>query len=669
MMFTSTNDGHAGTQEPGENRTDNIIDILHETRCSNRLVNRIMSQPHDLPINTAREYMKNPWKSRQAFLEMPKLGLKSANELDQIIRDFMSNFIPPENDPTPKNDPEIISRAIGITETLFSEISYPDELFECSPTTRLRRLLEPEKKKSLVDFLKTWDETISRMLLLPNCGKKTIKELDQLIFKIMRNRLETFNAKGELATGFRSLLSGEFLSQELLCDIFKLEDIKSDHIKEIKNAELDNKTVDEIITGSISLLDDRLQDILYRRYSLKGNKYETLESIANDYNMTRERIRQLENDAKQKLATKRTKKTLTLALTQTEIIDKLFNERKIIRWKQKNHAGKLLTAWEHLAIDLVYGNLKSFLDSETIQVKTGWTRKKDYSFIQSLNNQSEEIPGTFKYQLISVIRNQQYPLRLSKIADSLPDWSPSEIKDKLSQRYKATFDGDVIKTIPELPISVKCILILRNNGSAMHSSEIKNRIHQMFGKETNLNLVENTLSRVDKILIVGRGTFNLYENLNFQESDLKEIRNRIFNYLKTVGGFVSAKIIYSRLFLKKTEQFHSETDFGYYMLLGIVKHDSRFDNRHGLMIGLATDENKSRFTSLSQDVMSILEKAEQPMTSIEIANELAERRDLFSNSVWIILKNSPDVIMTDNRRFVLKTRAKGTDDGNSAPSQ
>ncbi|MBU2241206.1 MAG: hypothetical protein KJ631_01880, partial [Alphaproteobacteria bacterium] len=68
---------------------DSIVDVVREADCSVRLLNAITAHSHALPVNTVCEYMTAPERSRQAFLKLPNLGRKSADELDQILRSFV----------------------------------------------------------------------------------------------------------------------------------------------------------------------------------------------------------------------------------------------------------------------------------------------------------------------------------------------------------------------------------------------------------------------------------------------------------------------------------------------------------------------------------------------------------------------------------------------------
>jgi hypothetical protein len=58
----------------------------------------------------------------------------------------------------------------------------------------------------------------------------------------------------------------------------------------------------QIATAMLKALDARSQDIIMRRFGIKQDQKETLESIGKEYGITRERVRQIESNAKKALA-------------------------------------------------------------------------------------------------------------------------------------------------------------------------------------------------------------------------------------------------------------------------------------------------------------------------------------------------------------------------------
>src|SRR6202034_4834691 len=62
------------------------------------------------------------------------------------------------------------------------------------------------------------------------------------------------------------------------------------------------ESVSEIVTRVIGNLSTRERAVLERRYGIVSGSVETLEEIAEDYSLTRERIRQIESKALRRLS-------------------------------------------------------------------------------------------------------------------------------------------------------------------------------------------------------------------------------------------------------------------------------------------------------------------------------------------------------------------------------
>lgn len=640
---------------------DSIVDVVRKANCSVRLLNAISAHSHRLPVTTVSEYMKAPEHARQAFVKLPNLGCKSADELDLIMRSFVLCKTDPQGEqqlvPSEKGD---FQRAFTAAEMFFSGMIYPDVFFEWSPPTRLTNLLkidQVEHRQSLVNFLKTYNETTSRIRSLPGCGRKSIEQLDEIATKLIEARLAFCGVRSEIAPDLRRLLNGELVSHVSLKSIIELGSINPEDIKASESASIEELTVTEIIEGCISTLNDRQQDVLQRRYGINRGQTETLEQVASDYDVTRERIRQIEKKAKQKLETKRTKKILIGALEQEGSMEKLFKNRKIVSDEQISTVSNLLTAQERLAVDLAYGDMRSFLDAESVRTEAGWVQEQD---LLLMSHEPEDLSGSLRQRIVSAIREQKLPIRLSEVAAALPDYPLSEIRGELSARFEAAIEGDFVRAASRLPGTVRCVLILREAGRAMHCDEIRARMHEVFAKDESIHHIGSTLSGMDEALIVERGTYDLYENLSLTDGDLEEIRNRTLCHLGNIGGFVSAKVLFSDLFQGETDRFGIA--FGPYMLLGIVQDDERFETKRGLMIGLATDEDKSEFRGLAEEVLAVLTEAQRSMTLVEIAQELEGRRDVLTTSISIGLDNAPEAVSVGRGRFDLVGRVIGSDE-------
>ena len=84
---------------------------------------------------------------------------------------------------------------------------------------------------------------------------------------------------------------------------YKWEDILSDQNTSTPYDKIDNHQIHEIIRRLMYRLDHRAQIILMLRYGLRGNPSQTLDVISKRFDITRERVRQIQNSAIEKLKT------------------------------------------------------------------------------------------------------------------------------------------------------------------------------------------------------------------------------------------------------------------------------------------------------------------------------------------------------------------------------
>lgn len=80
-----------------------------------------------------------------------------------------------------------------------------------------------------------------------------------------------------------------------------LEDLIADPNQEKPEDRIDNELRAKAINGILSTLDEREKDIIIARFGLNGTRAKTLDELAAEYKLTKERIRQIEQKALHKL--------------------------------------------------------------------------------------------------------------------------------------------------------------------------------------------------------------------------------------------------------------------------------------------------------------------------------------------------------------------------------
>ena len=634
--------------QKSSNASDNISDILRTVDCSSRLFDVITLNANHLPVNTVREYMAAPDYARQGFLRLFGLGQSTVNELDQI----MHSLDPGQHHMDPGVE-HAYQNALLAVEHFCSDMMYPDELLEWTPPTRLANLLNIEREAHsapFFDFLKIRDETIARLLTRKNCGQRSIGHLDKIISRLLRTRLSACGADEQLEPYLRDLMRGNIPPLHILATIAEIETVHPD--RTAFPALVENHNLSDILSALLPLLGARQHDILTRRYGIGTGRPETLAMLAACYDLTRERVRQIERTALNKIATRRVADRLVTVLKRENTLEKFFKNRKIIVKEQIKAVRKTLNPEERLGIDVAYGTASAFLDAESIRTKVGWVQDHD---LDLADQEPDTLSRTLKTRIVSAIRKLHLPIRLSEISSAIPDYPDSIIKTVLVENLGATFTGDITGPIPNLPVRVQCILILRDAGHALHCEEILKKMRNIFKTDGTIGQVRGTLTNLPDALIVDRGVYDLHENLDLTQDDLTEIRNRTYDHLKTAGQFTSAKVLFSHLFNGDVRRFGSA--FGPYMLLGILQSDRRFKTKKGLMVGLASQSGKTEFRSLGDDILTVLSESGRAMRLAEIADKLKDNRDVTAASISTRIRTIPEIISIGRGLVDLETRA------------
>lgn len=264
------------------------------------------------------------------------------------------------------------------------------------------------------------------------------------------------------------------------------------------------KICSELLEG----LPKRTKDVLLRRFGLKTDERETLESIGKSYNVSRERIRQIEADGllKIKPKLKKAQGALQYFTKFLENYGKLKKEDILLtrlgEEKFNPHVFFLLNLDEHF---------KRFSENEDFY--SLWTIDP-----VSLNFAKEVIEDFYKK-----LEKNKKPLDL---ADYTP---PFDIKPRalasyleVSKLIEKGSEGDFgLRNWPEIKprgVKDKAYLVLKKEKKPLHFSEISKKI----SSDTLIETVHNELIRDPRFVLVGRGTYALAD-WGYKPGTVKEI--------------------------------------------------------------------------------------------------------------------------------------------------
>lgn len=641
-----------------------IKDLVAESECSVRLRNAI-GREISLPVETVAEYMRDPNRSRMILQrEVRNLGRKSVSELHELVVEAFNsggsgfeNSVPSVSSAEEPEDSVERQRADEAAQRLFQGLLFPDEILDRYPSVRLKNLLlntYSENPVPFSEFLGAFGDTLHHLGSQKNCGRKSLQELARITDDIVTERVKALGISEECIPIVRQVLEQCLLRKEELAAVLALEAVDVSALSKSDPAADWGASISQMIPCILGELTAREQEVIKRRYALDGGEPETLERISGDHGVTRERIRQIEAKALRKMRNKKVIKALSAALEAEDTIELIFSNRKIITDEQIGSAAKSLTPGQRLAIDISYGGAKEFLESESVQTEAGWILER---YMLELSEEPEILAGSVRQRLVDAVLKQSLPIRVSSVAEHFPDLTLVGIRAELADSFEATIEDDLIASAPRLPASARYILILRKTGHALHCKEIRALNHEIFGKDDSIQQIGSILGGLEEALIVARGTYDLYENLSLSEEDIDTIRNTVHDALTVRGEFVSVKILFSELFQGTTEQYG--TEFDYYMLLGVLQDDERFDVRRGLMVGLTSFSSGQSFLGLNEEIIAVLSEAGRALSLEEIAEALEGRRDTFLTSIATSLDNSLFAVSVGRGHYDLTSRVFG----------
>lgn len=283
------------------------------------------------------------------------------------------------------------------------------------------------------------------------------------------------------------------------------------------------KSYRKISTSLLKSLPERTSDVLKRRFGLDSGEGETLEAIGQDYGITRERVRQIENEGFSQVKEKKDKysdvfkefdKTLE-SVGGFKREDLLLSD--LGKEKYQNEASFLLNLKEDAEKVPESENFYSFWIKEDKEKKN--VEKTAKLAAQDLNKKGElmsldQLYSSLKGKIDVGKKGLQSSLEISKNIDKdaggkygLVNWvevSPKGVKDK-------------------------AYLVLKNEKNPLHFSDIASAIEKspfLGGKSVHTATVHNELIKNSRFVLVGRGMYALRE-WGYEPGVVKDIIRKV----------------------------------------------------------------------------------------------------------------------------------------------
>lgn len=327
-----------------------------------------------------------------------------------------------------------------------------------------------------------------------------------------------------------------------------------------------NPTTAQIIEQLFSGLDVRQRKVLTKRYGLDTGEEQTLAELGKSFNVTRERIRQIEASAISEVRRQATKSDLTsLVRNASEELTKTGGIRR------EDH---LLVDLKHFAegkdLPVNFANQVRFLleisgailyHREDEELNSHWHlseshQQKAVEFLDALakhlgDRKDQTLNEKSFDQFFNEVRElkalehevAKHYLHISKKFGSnlygdfgLTEWS--EVSPKVSRDW--------------------IYLILKKAGKPLHFNEIASEIRRLRPrKKTNTQTIHNELIKDRRFLLVGRGIYSLRDHDALPAGTIRDI---LIHILKTDGPMkpkdLIGKVLKHRIFKETTILFN-----------------------------------------------------------------------------------------------------------------
>lgn len=286
----------------------------------------------------------------------------------------------------------------------------------------------------------------------------------------------------------------------------------------------------DIVEDIFMVLTDKEREVVVKRFSLDNKERRTLESIGRTFNVTRERVRQIEKIALSKL--KRTVNSTKLRFIH-ELAEAILKE----------NGGLLL---EDTLVERILASIEKTVDVDEHIVRLSLTicpnitsieKNNLYRLAWHVNSISGSVVKESLNAAVKALKSEgdvlSEDILVKEMANSksvhglgLQDCFFRSVL-KVDCRIKKTEEGYGLMTwrhINPKSIRDKSLIVLRRAGKPMHFVDIANRIagSGFDTKHVTVQAVHNELIRYPQFVLVGRGLYALKE-WGYQDGTVTEI--------------------------------------------------------------------------------------------------------------------------------------------------
>jgi hypothetical protein len=312
------------------------------------------------------------------------------------------------------------------------------------------------------------------------------------------------------------------------------------------------KKVTKKITSNLA---DRASDVIMNRFGLTADgKKKTLEEIGKKYNITRERVRQVEDAALHLIKKSEAYKAEQAVFDELrQLIHKLGSivaEHELLPYISKDKSTQ-----NHISFFLALNDaFKKHREDENFYTRYSVDDAMSDKVHESLRRlyaslkDEDLVPET---EIIKKFFDQMKDIsaqyRDEEIAKRWLSMSKAIAKNGLGEWGKATSHNIRTRGVKDY-----AFLVMRRHGSPMHFKEVADSISKTFGKKIHYATCHNELIKDDRFVLVGRGMYALAE-WGYKSGIAREV---IQDILKKEGPLpkeeVVIRVMKERYFKKNT---------------------------------------------------------------------------------------------------------------------
>lgn len=294
-------------------------------------------------------------------------------------------------------------------------------------------------------------------------------------------------------------------------------------MKNIQQRDLSKGFFLESLEKVIFDVPSRSQEIIRSRYGIAADYPKTLEEIGKDYNITRERVRQIIKEVFKKIKLKEEENYFRQMSRKIEVTinqnNGIIKEKDVLyklaggNPKEQNAVRFLLECLENIVSREIENELE----------KSYHTRNFDFSEWQEIKNTAKEILEMEK----EVIVGEDFYGRFSKKVDSADRKKffnfiniSKEIEKNSFGKWGLSHWGDVNPRVAWQ----RAYVILKEIGKPLHFKEIARFIdkYELSKKKTHPQTIHNELIKNDQFVLVGRGVYAL-SKWGYKKGTVKDV--------------------------------------------------------------------------------------------------------------------------------------------------